>query len=81
MFVAAARALAEFSPALKERDAPLYPKLERVRDISRAVAIAVAIEAQKQGLAEKCSYDELEEKVSTLMWWPEYPRVKPMTRV
>ena len=46
MFVAAARALAEFSPALHEDPkASLYPALEDVRRVSRSVALAVGAEA------------------------------------
>ncbi|MFH0798934.1 MAG: NAD-dependent malic enzyme [Pseudomonadota bacterium] len=70
MFVAAARALAGFSPALKDQDAPLYPTLDKVRDVSRAVAIAVALKAQEQGLAEKTSREELEMLIDKKMWKP-----------
>ena len=38
MFVAAARALAEFSPAVHNPGASLYPALENVREVSRSVA-------------------------------------------
>ena len=72
MFVVAARTLSDFSPALHDTDAPLYPPLERVREISRRVAVAVGAEAQRIGLAEKTSRDELEQKVSEKMWRPHY---------
>lgn len=72
MFSAAARVLSEFSPALTEPDAPLYPPLESVREISRKVAVAVGIEAQQAGLTEITSLDELEQNVRDKMWRPHY---------
>ena len=72
MFVASARVLAEFSPALKERDASLYPRLENVREVSRNVAIAVGLEAQRCGLAEEMTQADLERRVESQMWRPRY---------
>ena len=71
MFVAAARVLSEFAPALHDTRAPLYPPLEQVRDISFKVALEVAREAQRAGLATVTS-DELEKTVSERMWKPHY---------
>jgi malate dehydrogenase (oxaloacetate-decarboxylating) len=71
MFVAAARVLSEFAPVLRDPSGPLYPPLERVRDISFKVALEVAREAQRAGLSE-VSLDELEEIVSSKMWKPHY---------
>src|ERR1043165_9689806 len=72
MFVAAARVLAEFAPALSDENAPLYPKLENVREVSRRVAIAVGIEAQRAGLAEETTRKELESRIAQKMWTPHY---------
>ena len=74
MFVAAARVLCEFSPALSDPSAALYPPLERVRDISRCVAREVAIEAQTSGLAPATDLDELERKISAKMWQLDYSK-------
>ena len=71
MFAAAARVLSEFSPALGDPEAPLYPPLEQVREISFKVALAVAGEAQHAGLAE-VDLDKLEETISRKMWKPHY---------
>jgi malate dehydrogenase (oxaloacetate-decarboxylating) len=76
MFVAAARALAIFSPALRDPDASLYPPLEEVRSVSRQVALAVAAEAQSAGLAEPIAREELERRVDASMWTPRYARYK-----
>jgi malate dehydrogenase (oxaloacetate-decarboxylating) len=74
MFVAAARALAEFSPALHEEKASLYPALENVRRVSRCVALAVAAEAVRPGLAEPVDREELKRRVEATMWSPRYAR-------
>lgn len=75
MFTAAAKVLSEFSPAANNRDAALYPPLEQVRDISRAVALAVGLEAQRLGLADVTSLDILKERVREKMWKPQYVRL------
>lgn len=74
MFVAAARVLSEFSPALSDPAASLYPALEGVRDMSRRVALAVAEEAQTLGLAHESSREELERIVDANIWTPRYAR-------
>ena len=76
MFSAAARVLSEFSPALTDGDAPLYPPVERVREISRKVAVAVGVEAQQAGLTETTSLEELERNVREKMWSPHYVRLR-----
>ena len=72
LFVAAARALAEFSPALHDETASLFPALEEVRKVSRRVAIAVALEAGHLGAASVASREELERRVDEKMWVPRY---------
>ncbi len=76
MFVAAARALSECSPARGDPTASLYPMVEDVREVSRRVAIAVGLAAQQSGVAEKTSPEELEQRVTAQMWIPHYPRLK-----
>ena len=72
MFVAAALALAEFSPALSDETASLFPSLEDVRNISRRVALAVATEAERAGLAETTTREEAERRIDEKMWLPRY---------
>jgi malate dehydrogenase (oxaloacetate-decarboxylating) len=76
MFVAAARVLSESSPALQDPDAPLYPPLERVREISRRVAVEVALEASRAGLAQVTHGDDVEHFVKDKMWEPHYVSLK-----
>lgn len=74
MFTAAARVLSEFSPAMSQPDGALYPPLEQVRNISRAVALSVGVEAQKLGLADVATLDLLQERMEEKMWKPRYKR-------
>jgi len=75
MFVAAARALAEFSPAIHEDGtASLYPALENVRRVSRCVALAVGAEARRLSLSDVTTRDELRSRVEATMWTPHYAR-------
>jgi malate dehydrogenase (oxaloacetate-decarboxylating) len=76
MFVAAARALSEQSPALGDPLASLFPPLETVRAVSRIVALRVGLEAQRAGLAESFSEAELERRVDEKMWQPRYVRYR-----
>ena len=76
MFVAAARALSELSPARKESTASLFPTLENVREASFRVAMAVGAEAQRLGLAEKTQPEEMEKLIRARMWNPEYLRMR-----
>jgi malate dehydrogenase (oxaloacetate-decarboxylating) len=76
MFVAAARSLAQFSPALTDPDGSLFPALEDVRKISRSVAVEVALEAVHARMAESCSPEEIECRVDANMWEARYVRYK-----
>ena len=77
MFVAAARVLAEYSPALTDKTAPLYPRLEDVRAVSVSVALAVGREAQRAGLAEETTDTELRQRIKSKMWAPKYREYTP----
>lgn len=72
MFVAAARALSDLSPAHQQADGALFPPVEQVRAVSRHVAIAVAREARREGLVEGLGDDEIESRVDATMWTPQY---------
>jgi malate dehydrogenase (oxaloacetate-decarboxylating) len=78
MFIAAARALSAFSPARQDPTASLYPSLTQVRDVSRAVAQAVAAEAVRSGLAALLSAEEQAARINATMWTPAYPQVRRM---
>jgi malate dehydrogenase (oxaloacetate-decarboxylating) len=78
MFVAAARVLSEFAPVMDDPSGPLYPPLEQVREISFKVALAVAREAQRAGLAE-AKIEDLEQAITSKMWQPHYVPLKLAT--
>jgi malate dehydrogenase (oxaloacetate-decarboxylating) len=72
MMLAAARALAGNSPALKDSSASLLPPLTDIRRVAAQIAVAVGIEAQKDGLAPKLAEDELRQRVTAAQWTPAY---------
>jgi malate dehydrogenase (oxaloacetate-decarboxylating) len=75
MFVAAARALSACAPVRRDPAAALYPAVEEIRTVSRQVALAVAVEAQRVGLAEPTTPEELERRVTATMWVPQYAQL------
>jgi malate dehydrogenase (oxaloacetate-decarboxylating) len=72
MFLAAAHALSAVAPSRRDREAPLYPDIEHVRLTARAVAIAVATEAVRVGVAEPLEGHVIEERIDALTWEPRY---------
>ncbi|USG63128.1 NAD-dependent malic enzyme [Sneathiella marina] len=72
MFMASARALGELSPALDDHHAPLLPPVSEIRAVSKSVARAVAIQAQKEGVAPSTSVDDLDERIENKYWVPAY---------
>ncbi len=72
MFMAAAKALADMSPAKKDPNANLLPPVIALRDVATAVAIAVAKQAQAEGLTEVVAGDRIGQTVRDTMWLPRY---------
>src|SRR5271166_3616961 len=72
MLMAAARALAEASPSARDRNANLLPPVTQLREVSNRVALAVALQAQAEGLAEEGGREELASRVGARMWTPNY---------
>ncbi|MEM8678906.1 MAG: NAD-dependent malic enzyme, partial [Planctomycetota bacterium] len=72
MFMAAAIALKETSPALKDPRASLLPALKDIRQVTRHIGIAVARQAQQEGLAESVSEEVLTQRIDATMWTPAY---------
>jgi malate dehydrogenase (oxaloacetate-decarboxylating) len=76
MFLAAARALAEFTPATSGAGAPLLPPLEDIVVVSRRVALAVAEQARSEGLTADATPEELRRRIEGRWWTPCYRRLR-----
>jgi malic enzyme len=72
MLLTAAITLAGLVSGARLREGALYPPLAGLRPISRAIAIAVAREAQQAGLARMDPGLSAEEAVDATVWTPEY---------
>ena len=72
MLMAAARALADVSPARLNPNANLLPPVSELRDVSLRVAQAVAMQARKDGLTEQMDAGEMYQKIRDRMWTPVY---------
>jgi len=72
MLMAAARALAEVSPARLNPSANLLPPVTELRDVSIRVAQAVANQACKEGLAEATHRDDISQRIHDKIWSPMY---------
>ena len=72
MFMAAAKALAALSPARTDKNGRLLPELNGIRAVSEAVALAVARQAQADGVAQATSEDALESAIHATIWEPAY---------
>lgn len=71
-FSAAARALVEFNTAFSSPGDPIFPPLGRLREVARAVALAVAQELVRVDAAPPISDAEIERRVTAMMWTPAY---------
>ena len=72
MLLAAATTLSALVPDSRLDEGALYPPLAGLRQISRAIAIAVAREAQQAGQAGLDPGLDAEQAVDATIWTPEY---------
>jgi len=70
MFLAAAKSLAACVSKNLLAMACIYPRIEEVREVSRAVAVAVARRAIEEKVAEPM--EDLESRIDASMWEPRY---------
>jgi malate dehydrogenase (oxaloacetate-decarboxylating) len=78
MFLAAARAIAELSPAKRDPQANLLAPLVDIRKLSFHVALAVARQAQAEGLAAPMPDDAMACAIREKMWEPLYAAYRPL---
>jgi malate dehydrogenase (oxaloacetate-decarboxylating)(NADP+) len=72
MFLAAAKVLANAVSEQEIATGAIYPPLTRIREVSRAIAIAVCQTAIKEGLTDTSMPDDLDTYVAALMYEPNY---------
>lgn len=72
MLWAATQALSACSPVNQDKMAPLLPRLTEARSVSMQVALAVAEQARKEGLARVPANADLGSLIKKYMWEPRY---------
>ncbi len=72
MFMAAALALGELSPAAATPGAPLLPPVGELRHVAEAVGRAVALQAIRDGVAPAIPEADVPARVAAAMWTPRY---------
>ena len=72
MFMAAAKCLAELSPARSGKSERLLPPVSELRSVSFAVAKAVALQAIDVGVAGQLDEQTLESRIRANIWEPVY---------
>ena len=77
MLLAAARTLASLVSDARLDAGAIYPEIAGLREVSRAIAVAVAREAMRSGDAAELDAERLEADVVSAMWWPDYVPYRP----
>ena len=72
MLWVACQTLASFSPAKEDPSQPLLPDFKNIMEISKAIALAVAEQAKKEGVAGIDDSVDLERAINHQVWKPEY---------
>jgi malic enzyme len=72
MFLAAARALAEFTRSAVTTNGSLYPSLQDLRGASRLIAFKVAQSARDEGSGRSLDDDALQAELEEFCWFPDY---------
>jgi len=72
MFMIASETLAKHSPMAIGNGNHLLPSLNEIREVSLSIALAVGLQAIKEGVAANISQQQLEEKIKANFWSPEY---------
>ncbi|MEP9351101.1 NAD-dependent malic enzyme [Xanthobacter sp. KR7-225] len=72
MFMAAAKALARSSPARDNPRHNLLPPVSALREVAAEVALAVALQAHKEGRTTGVTVDQIEERIRAKIWTPHY---------
>jgi malic enzyme len=73
MFLAAARALANYTRSHDSRDNSLYPRLCELRAVSQLIAFKVAQTARDEGCGRSLDDAALQAEIEQFVWLPDYP--------
>ena len=76
MIRAACYALSKESPLLKQKGAPVLPALTEVNLVSYKIALAVAKQAVKEGVAGVDKNENIPKLINSTQWYPEYLPIK-----
>ncbi len=77
MFFAASKALSNLVTEEQRSQGMLLPDMDKIREVSAEVALAVAIEARESGLGRRLSDDELRSLIHRAQWHPRYLPYRP----
>jgi malate dehydrogenase (oxaloacetate-decarboxylating) len=77
MFMAAAKALASSSPARDNPKHNLLPPVSALRAVAAKVALAVAIQAHKEGHVANVPIDQIDQRIRAKVWEPRYVPLTP----
>ncbi len=72
MMMAASETLAQCSPLVTGVGDSLLPTISNIREVSKKIAKAVALQAMAEDVAETISESALDEKIGKHFWEPEY---------
>lgn len=72
MLWAATQALAACSPIIHNKSAPLLPSLSEIHFVSRHIALAVAEQARREGLAQIDRSIDFDKAIKQVTWEPKY---------
>ena len=80
MLRVAADTLSQCSPASTDPEAAILPTFDDIGSVSRKIALAVAQQAQAEGIAPAVSESELTDKIEAYYWRPSYLDLQKMTK-
>jgi len=84
MLYIAAEGLAKFVPEEDVKSGKVFPPLNRIREVSHQIGIAVVREAMREGLATRVSSadaEDLDGFVASKMYYPEYVPLVPASSI
>ncbi len=76
-FLVAARALAALVSPERLAAGAMYPPVGDLRQVARAIAIAVVRHLRDTGFGRQYRDEEISPAVDRAMWWPDYPALVP----